>query len=108
MRITIIDAEYGIGSCRTEDIPEWVRKLGEAQDVTFFYFHQRDWIVLNEEAPNFELYKVMIRNYLEMKNEDRHFFMQHTDSVGIKYGEVRKHLNYIIRIRRKLERSMKA
>ena len=56
MRIKLLNTELGIGVCNTEDVPAWVAKHGPAAEVAFFYFHQRDWIVLNEDNPNFELY----------------------------------------------------
>lgn len=36
MKTKIINAEYGIRSCNTVDIPEWVTKFERAKDVVFF------------------------------------------------------------------------
>ena len=63
MRIKLLNIEHGIGLCNTKDIPEWVSKFGPAEEVAFFYIHQRDYIVLNEDNPNFELYKIVVEQY---------------------------------------------
>lgn len=63
MRIKLLNIEHGIGSCNTKDIPEWVSRFGSPEEVDFFYLHQRDYIVLNEDNPNFELYKIVVEQY---------------------------------------------
>lgn len=107
MRIKFLNTEYFIGSCNNEDIPEWITKLGPAKDVAFFYYHDRDWIVLNEDNVNYEFYKVIIENYLSFTDEIRKDFMIHAFEISKSVYRSLRCLNYILRIRRKLYGSMK-
>lgn len=107
MRIKFLNTEYFIGSCNNEDIPEWITKLGPAKDVAFFYYHDRDWIVLNEDNVNYEFYKVIVENYLSFTDEIRKDFMIHAFEISKSVYRSLRCLNYILRIRRKLYRSMK-
>lgn len=107
MRIKFLNEEYGIGSCKAEDIPEWVTKLGCEKDVAFFYCKERDWIVLNEDHVNYEIYKLLIETYLSFDDIQRKKLMMLfllKDSKKI-YVALRN-LNWIIRVRRKLYKSM--
>lgn len=107
MRIKFLNTEYFIGSCNNEDIREWITKLGPAKDVAFFYYHDRYWIVLNEDNVNYEFYKVIIENYLSFTDEIRKDFMIHAFEISKSVYRSLRCLNYILRIRRKLYRSMK-
>ena len=107
MRIKLLNIEHGIGSCNTEDVPAWVTKHGPVAEVAFFYFHQRDWIVLNEDDPNFELYKVVVENYEDFSNMAKKEFAEKCKNDFPKVAEALKVLNYVNRIRRNLYRHMK-
>ena len=106
MRIKFLNTEYFIGSCNNEDIPEWVIKLGPAKDVAFFYYHDRNWIVLNEDNVNYEFYKMIVENYLSFTDEIRRDFMEHAFEISKSVYRSLRCLNYILRIRRKRYKSM--
>ena len=76
MRIKLLNIEHGIGLCNTKDIPEWVSKFGPAEEVAFFYIHQRDYIVLNEDNPNFELYKIVVEQYEDFSDLSKKEFAE--------------------------------
>lgn len=107
MKTKIINAEYGIGSCKAENIPEWVTKLGCAKEAVFFYCKERDWIVLNEDHVNYEIYKLLIETYLSFDDIQRKELMRLSLSKDSKIFYVAlRNLNWIIRVRRKLYKSM--
>ena len=99
MRIKLLNTELGIGVCNAEDVPAWATKHGPAAEGAFFYFHQRDWIVLNEDNPNFELYKMVVENYEDFSDSSKKDFP--------KVAQALKVLDYVNRIRRNLYRHMK-
>ena len=107
MNIKLLNVEYGIGSCGTGDIPDWVTKNGPGKGVAFFYFYQRDFIMLNEDNPNFELYKMVIENYVEFQDSSRKEFALYCRKDFPKIARALKVLDYISRIRRNLYRHMK-
>lgn len=104
--IKIIDGEFGIASCGKENLPQWVTSLGKAEENVFFYFHQRDLIVLNEDNVNYEFNLEIACNYLKFDNETKKEFMQHAKSIRQATYNFLRCLNYVGRIRRKLYRSM--
>lgn len=104
--IKIIDGEFGIASCKVEEIPQWVTKLGRAKDVVFFYFHQRNWIVLNEDNVNYEFNLMITREYLRFSDKGKRMFMHQAKNVRIETYNFLRCLNYVTRIRRKLYKSM--
>ena len=107
MKTKIINAGYGIRSCNTEDIPEFVTKLGCAKDAIFFYCKERDWIVLNEDHVKYEIYKLLIETYLSFDDIQRKELMRLSLSEDSKIFYVAlRNLNWIIRVRRKLYKSM--
>ena len=107
MKIKLLNTEHGIGSCNTENIPEWVSRSGPAAAVAFFYFHQRDWIVLNEDNSNFELYKMVVENYEDFSDMAKKEFAEGCKRDFPKVAEALKVLDYVNRIRRNLYRHMK-
>ena len=107
MKIKILNTEHGIGSCNTEDMPAWVTERGPAEEVAFFYFHQRNWIVLNEDNPNFELYKMVIENYEDFSDVAKKEFAEGCKRDFPKVAQALKVLDYVNRIRRNLYRHMK-
>lgn len=106
LRIKFLNTEYFIGSCNNEDILECITKLGPAKDVAFFYYHDRDWIVLNEDNVNYEFYKGIIESYLSFTDEIRRDFMERAFEISKSVYRSLRCLNYILRIRRKLYKSM--
>lgn len=106
MKIKIINAGYGIGSCKAEDIPEWVTKFGKAKDVTMFYCYDQDWIVLNKDHVNYENYKMIVEKYLSFDDEERRYINTIAHVSSKKIYKLLRILNYIIRVRRKLYKSM--
>lgn len=106
MRIKLLNTELGIGSCNTEDVPAWVTKYGPAEEVAFFYFHQRDFIVLNEDNPNFELYKKVVENYEDFSDMAKKEFSEGCKRDFPKVAQALKVLDYVNRIRRNLYRHM--
>ena len=98
MRIKLLNTELGIGVCNAEDVPAWATKHGPAAEVAFFYFHQRDWIVLNEDNPNFELY---------FSDSSKKEFAEKCKKDFPKVAQALKVLDYVNRIRRNLYRHMK-
>lgn len=107
MRIKFLNTEHGIGSCNTEDVPARVTKQGPAAEVAFFYCHQRDWIVLNEDNPNFELYKMVVENYEDFSDLSKKEFAEICKRKLPKIARALKILDYVNRIRRNLYRHMK-
>lgn len=107
MRIKLLNIEHGIGSCNTKDIPEWVSRFGPAEEVAFFYLHQIDYIVLNEDNPNFELYKIVVEQYEDFSDLSKKEFAEKCKNDFPKVAEALKVLNYVNRIRRNLYRHMK-
>ncbi len=93
MRIKFLNTEYFIGSCNNEDI-------------AFFYYHDRNWIVLNEDNVNYEFYKMIVENYLSFTDEIRRDFMEHAFEISKSVYRSLRCLNYILRIRRKRYKSM--
>lgn len=80
MKIEILNAEHGIGSCNVEDIPEWATKYGSAKDVAFFYCRERDWIVLNKDNVNYEFYKMVVEEYPLLCDADK----RHMSDIALK------------------------
>ena len=107
MKIKILNIEHGIRSCNAEELPTWVTQLGPVEAVAFFYFHQRDWIVLNEDHPNFELHKMVIENYMDFSDIAKKEFAERYERNFPLAAEDFKALNYINRIRKKLYQRMK-
>ena len=107
MEIKLLNTDHGIGSCNTEDIPAWATKHGPAADVAFFYFRQRDWIILNEDNPNFELYKMVVENYEDFTDMAKKEFAEGCKRGCPKVAQALKVLDYVNRIRRNLYRHMK-
>ena len=99
MRIKLLNTEHGIGVCNTEGVPAGGAKHRPAAEVAFFYFHQRDWIVLNEDNQNFELYKMVVENYEDFSDMAKKDFP--------KVAQALKVLDYVNRIRRNLYRHTK-
>lgn len=107
MRIKLLNTELGIGVCNAEDVPAGVAKHRPAAEVAFFYFHQRDWIVLNEDNQNFELYKMVVENYEDFSDMAKKEFAEGCKRDFPKVAQAIKVLDYVNRIRRNLYRHTK-
>ena len=107
MKIKLLNTEHGIGSCNTEDVPVWVTKFGPAEYLAFFYFYQRDLIVLNEDHPKFKLYKTIVVEYEEFSSLSKKRFASWCEQEFPEILVALKHLDYINRIRRNLYQRMK-
>lgn len=106
MNIKTIDSEYGVAIGRSTDIPSWVTALGKAEEVAFFYFHQRDLIVLNEDNVNYAFYAEIIPEYLSLGNIERKEFKGYTKEIRAEMYTAVRCLNYIDRIRRRLYKKL--
>lgn len=95
MNLKIIDTELGLAD--TEKIPE---KYAPSNDLIFFYFHQRDWIVFNLEHPDHDIVLDVVKIYLTLDNQQKkeiHEKMLHNSVLpSIKV------LDNILRIRRRI------
>lgn len=107
MRIKLLNTEHGIGVCNTEGVPAGVAKHRPAAEVAFFYFHQRDWIVLNEDNQNFELYKMVVEIYEDFSDMAKKEFAEGCKRDFPKVAQALKVLDYVNRIRRNLYRHTK-
>lgn len=103
MNFKIVNAELGIASCSRDQVAKDIRN---PSTVIFFYYQKRDWIVFNEEHPDFELFLELVQGYLELDDRKRKVFINQIDVEGI--HKPINTLNKILRIRRKRYRKMKA
>lgn len=103
-RMEIVNAELGIGACTGDDIPKSIKQQMPMSQITVFYWHKRDWMVLNKDNPNYQYYKSFIEDYLKMEDVDKKllndFAMQHGVSF---FGFINK----VLRIRKKRYRAKK-
>lgn len=107
MRIELLNTEHGIGLCNTEDVPAQVTKHEPAAEVALFYCHQREWIILNKDNPNFEPYKAVVEKYEDLSDMAKKEFAERCKRDFPKVAEDLKVLDYVNRIRRNLYRHMK-
>ena len=59
-------------------------KFGPAEEVAFFYIHQRDYIVLNEDNPNFELYKIVVEQYEDFSDLSKKNLQRSAKTIFLK------------------------
>lgn len=103
MRIRIVNAELGIASCSRDQVAE---DIHDPSTVIFFYYQKKDWIVFNEDHQDHEVYLELVQGYMELDHRQRKKFNEY-----IHIPEVRRlinTLNWILRIRRKLYKKMRA
>ena len=98
MRIKLLNTEHGIGVCNTEGVPAGVAKHRPAAE---------DWIVLNEDNQNFELYKMVVENYEDFSDMAKKEFAEGCKRDFPKVAQALKVLDYVNRIRRNLYRHTK-
>ena len=99
-----INEELRIASCRKAWIPEWVIALGKAEDVVSYYCHNQDLIILNIDNVNYELNSKIVKWYLMVSDEQRKEFADYVKTIRFETYVFLKHLNYVLRIRRKLNK----
>lgn len=103
MNIKNVNKELGIVSCSREQV------LGEPHEASapiFFYYPKRDWIIFNEDHPNYDLFFKIVHGYMELDDWRRKEFLSQVDVETSR--EPFAALNLILRIRRKLYRSREA
>jgi len=82
------------------------KSIRKVEDTAFFYCCENDLIVLNEENVNYEYYRDIISTYLEFNDEQKKKFKEGVDNISIRAHMMIIRLNYMLRIRRNLYRSM--
>ena len=100
MNLKIIDIELRIAAI--EKVPE---EYAPCNNLIFFYYHQRDWIVFNLKHPDHEIFLDMVKIYLELGNLRRKELYESLEHVAETALPCIRMLNNILRIRR---RRMKA
>lgn len=63
--------------------------------------------MLNEDNVNYEFYKEIVENYFSFPDEIRRDFMEHAFGIDKSVYRSLRCLNYVIRVRRKLYKSMR-
>ena len=95
MNLKIIDTELGLADI--EKVPE---EYAPANNLIFFYFHQRDWIVFTLRHPDHDTFLDVVKIYLTLDNQQKkeiHEKMLHNSVLpSIKV------LDNILRIRRRI------
>ena len=70
-RIEIISEELGLGACDIEDIPEYLEQTMPREQITVLYWYERDWLILNKGNINYNRYKAILTEYLQMNDRQR-------------------------------------
>lgn len=96
--LRIVDAGTGIAAAHYEDIKKVCPEASE-QTVCFFY-KDRDWIVVNEDMDNAEVYKEIIALYMSLSEEHRHQAAQNAPET---LSELLKLLDAVIFYRQQAE-----
>lgn len=97
-RLEIINTELGIGACELEDIPQYLEQTMPREYVTVLYWYKKDWLVLNKGNANYEWYKSILQEYLQLNNWQRKEVKDFSETVGMTFF---KFVNEALRIRRK-------
>lgn len=100
MNLKIIDIELGLADI--EEVPE---EYVPANNLIFFYFHQRDWIVFNPGHPDHDIFMDVVKIYLTLDNWKKKRFHEEMEAMHNSALPNIKVLDNILRIRR---RRMKA
>lgn len=104
MKYEVINEEYRIAVCKKEDLPPWVVSLGKPDDAVFFYHHQCDLIVLNQDHANYEFNLKVTETYLSFDNEQRKEFADLVKDIRVASYVFLRRLDLVSRIRRTLTR----
>ena len=95
MNLKIIDIELRIADI--EKVPE---EYAPCNDLIFFYYHQRDWIVFNLKHPDHEIFLDMVKIYLTLDNQQKK--EMHEKVLHSSVLPSIKVLDNILRIRRRI------
>lgn len=82
-------------------LPLYVLNRMPAEQVTVFYLHQRDYLVLNTQNKHFDFYKKMLLDYLRLDDLQKKELLDYARKKGVTFFD---YINAIIRIRRRLNR----
>lgn len=100
MNLKVIDTELGLAGI--EKIPE---KYAPCNNLIFFYYHQRDWIVFNLKHPNHEIFLDIVKIYLTLDNQQKKEMHEKVLHEKVLHNSVLpsiKVLDNILRIRRRI------
>ena len=95
VNLKIIDIELRIADI--EKVPE---EYAPCNDLIFFYYHQRDWIVFNLKHPDHEIFLDMVKIYLTLDNQQKK--EMHEKVLHSSVLPSIKVLDNILRIRRRI------
>lgn len=96
-RIEIISEELGLGACNIEDIPEYLEQTMPREQITVLYWYERDWLVLNKGNANYNRYKVILTEYLQMSDKQRKRLKDFAETMNM---TIFAFVNQALRIRR--------
>ena len=103
-RMEIVNAELGIGACIGDDIPQSIKQKMPLRQITILYWHERDWLVLNKDNPNYQHYKSLLEDYLKMEDVDKKLLNDFAMEHGATFFSF---VNRVLRIRKKRYRAKK-
>ena len=95
MNLKVIDTELGLADI--EKIPE---KYAPHNNLIFFYYHQRDWIIFNLKHPDHEIFLDIVKIYLTLDNQQKK--EMHEKVLHNSVLPSIKVLDNILRIRRRI------
>lgn len=96
-RIEIISEELGLGACDIEDIPEYLEQTMPREQITVLYWYERDWLILNKGNINYNRYKAILTEYLQMNDRQRKRLKDFAETMNITFFAF---VNQALRIRR--------
>lgn len=97
-RIEIINEELGIGACEGENIPQSLKQQMPLNQITVLYWYERDWLILNKSNPNYQKYKELLTDYLQMDDLERKKLKDFALERKVTFFDF---VNQVLRIRRK-------
>lgn len=95
VNLKIIDIELRIAAI--EKVPE---EYAPCNNLIFFYYHQRDWIVFNLKHPDHEIFLDKVKIYLTLDNQQKK--EMHEKVLHSSVLPSIKVLDNILRIRRRI------
>lgn len=103
-KLEIIDGEHGVAACKSADIPQHICSEHDKNEVTVWYWFQRDWLILNKDNPYYEHWKGLLLDYLQLKDLSRKELNDYAKANNTTFFDF---INQSLRIRRKLYQSRK-
>ncbi|MBA2215240.1 hypothetical protein [Sellimonas intestinalis] len=97
-RLEIINIELRVGACELGDIPRYLESVMPLECVTVLYWYKKDWLVLNKGNANYEWYKNILQEYLQLNDWQRKEVKEFSETMGMTFF---KFINEVLRIRRK-------